>query len=94
MDRVDHGFKHRQAVGREPNSSPDHHTVVSVGCERPLYLGSGCFIGLNESQVRAPSTFGHLLQSQGDASMDFLGGRARRKHGISEVHGLRLLTYE
>jgi hypothetical protein len=26
--------------------------------------------------------------------MDFLGGRARRQHGVSEIHGLRLLAHE
>lgn len=35
----------------------------------------GCFIG----QVHVPSTFGHLLQGQGDAGMDSLGGHARRQ---------------
>jgi hypothetical protein len=94
MHRIDHGLKHRQAVRRQSNASADHDTVVRLGCERPLYLGSGCFIGLNQAQVRVPSAFGHLLQGQGDTGMDFLGGRTRRKYGISEIHGLRLLTYE
>jgi hypothetical protein len=30
MYRVDHGLKHRQAVGRRANASADHHTVVSL----------------------------------------------------------------
>jgi hypothetical protein len=41
-----------------------------------------------------PSAFGHLLQGQGDSGMDSLGVHARRQHGIGEIHGLRLLTYE
>ena len=94
MHRIDHGLKHRQAAGRQSNASPDHDTVVSLSRERPLYLGSGCFIGLNQAQVRAPSAFGHMLQGQGNAGMDFLGVRARRKYGVSEIHGLWLLPYE
>jgi hypothetical protein len=94
MHRIDHGLKHRQAAGRQSNASPDHDTVVSLSRERPLYLGSGYFIGLNQAQVRAPSAFGHMLQGQGNAGMDFLGVRARRKYGVSEIHGLWLLPYE
>jgi hypothetical protein len=94
MHRIDHGLKHRQAAGRQLNASPDHDTVVSLSRERPLYLGSGYFIGLNQAQVRAPSAFGHMIQGQGNAGMDFLGVRARRKHWVSEIHGLWLLPYE
>jgi hypothetical protein len=92
MDRIYYGLKHRQAMGRQSNASADHYTVVSLGHERPLYLGSGCFIGPNQAQVRVPSAVGHLLQGQGNAGMDFLGGHPRRKYGISEIHGLWLLT--
>jgi hypothetical protein len=35
-----------------------------------------------------------LLQGQGDSGMDSLGVHARRQHGIGEIHGRRLLTYE
>jgi hypothetical protein len=35
-----------------------------------------------------------MLQGQGNAGMDFLGVRARRKYGVSEIHGLWLLPYE
>jgi hypothetical protein len=94
MHRIDHGLKHRQAAGRQSNASPDHDAVVSLVRERPLYLGSGCFIGLNQAQVRAPSALGHMLQGQGNAGMDFLGVRARRQYGVSEIHSLWLLPYK
>jgi hypothetical protein len=88
------GLKHRQAVGRQANASADHHTIVSLGLEPPLHVGSSCFIGPKQAQVRAPSAFGHLLQGHGDSGMDSLGIHARWQHGIGEIHGLRLLTYE
>jgi hypothetical protein len=47
-----------------------------------------------QAQVPVPSAFGHLLQGHGDAGMDSLGVHARRQHGIGEIHGFRLLTYE
>jgi hypothetical protein len=65
-----------------------------LGLEPPLHVGSGCFIGPKEAQVRKPSAFGHLLQGHGDAGMDFLGVHARRQHGTGEIHRLGLLTYE
>jgi hypothetical protein len=88
------GLKHRQAVGRQANASADHHTIVSLGLEPPPHVGSGCFIGPKQAQVRVPSAFGHLLQGHADADMNFLGVHARRQHGIGEIHGFRLLTYE
>jgi hypothetical protein len=42
---TDHGLKHRQAAGRQANTSADHHTVISLGLEPPLHVGSGCSIG-------------------------------------------------
>jgi hypothetical protein len=69
VHRVDHGLKHRQAVGRQANASADHHTVVSLGLEPPFHVESGRFIGPKQAQVRAPSAFGHLLQGQGDSGM-------------------------
>ena len=41
-----------------------------------------------------PSAVGHLLQGKSDAGIDSLGVHARGQHGISEIHGFRLPTYE
>ena len=38
VHRVDHGLKHRQAVGRQANASADHHAVVSLGLEPPFHV--------------------------------------------------------
>jgi hypothetical protein len=81
-------------VGQEANAGAYHHTVISPSLELPLDVGSGCFIGPKEAQVRKPSAFGHLLHGHGDAGMDFLGVHARRQHGTGEIHRLGLLTYE
>jgi hypothetical protein len=91
--RIDHGLKHRQAAGRQSNASPDHNTVVSLGSERPLYLGSGCFIGLYQAQVRAPSAFGHTLRAKAMPAWIF-SAFMLAEYGVRKIHGLWLLPYE
>jgi hypothetical protein len=68
-------------------------TLVTSAPAEPV-VTSGCFIGPKLAQVRKPSAFGHVLQGQGDSGVDSLGVHFRRQHGIGEIHGLRLLTYE
>src|SRR5882724_11674913 len=94
VNRVYHSLKQRQAARRKANARADHHAVISLGLQPPLHIGASCFIGLDQAQIHVPSAFAHLLQGQGDAGMDPLGVHARRQHGISEIHGLRLLAYE
>jgi hypothetical protein len=67
---------------------------MNMGPERSLHVGSSCFIGLKQAQVSDPSAFGHLLQGDFDAGMDFLGVHPWWNRGVSEINGLRSLAYE
>ncbi len=85
----------RLSIGCHKSSDRgQHHTVVSLGFEAPLHLGAGCSIWPKQGQIRMPSAVGHLLQGKSDAGIDSLGVHARGQHGISEIHGFRLPTYE
>jgi hypothetical protein len=43
------------AFGAALCTALNHHTVVSLGLESPLHVGSGCFIGLKQAQVCVPA---------------------------------------